>query len=126
MEKIRIFFKVQTNYQLFMVNLVFALTGTSSLVCADYILKILYVNPDTFGIASYWTIRIILILPIYQVLLIFVGALFGEFSYFWEMEKKTFKKSPVSIGKPLLGCPFLQKTLSPYKQMVSIFSGAHF
>ena len=53
MEKVRIFFKVQTNYQLFMVNLVFALTGTSSLVCADYILKILYVNPDTFGIASY-------------------------------------------------------------------------
>ena len=52
MEKVRIFFKVQTNYQLFMVNLVFALTGTSSLVCADYILKILYVNPDTFGIAS--------------------------------------------------------------------------
>ena len=76
MEKVRIFFKVQTNYQLFMVNLVFALTGTSSLVCADYILKILYVNPDTFGIASYWTIRIILILPIYQVLLIFVGAIF--------------------------------------------------
>ena len=75
-----------------MVNLVFALTGTSSLVCADYILKILYVNPDTFGIASYWTIRIILILPIYQVLLIFVGAIFGEFSYFWEMEKKTLKK----------------------------------
>ena len=92
MEKVRIFFKVQTNYQLFMVNLVFALTGTSSLVCADYILKILYVNPDTFGIASYWTIRIILILPIYQVLLIFVGAIFGEFSYFWEMEKKNIKK----------------------------------
>ena len=92
MEKVRIFFKVQTNYQLFMVNLVFALTGTSSLVCADYILKILYVNPDTFGIASYWTIRIILILPIYQVLLIFVGAIFEEFSYFWEMEKKTLKK----------------------------------
>ena len=77
MEKVRTFFKVQTNYQLFMVNLVFALTGTSSLVCADYILKILYVNPDTFGIVSYWTIRIILILPIYQVLLIFVGAIFG-------------------------------------------------
>ena len=92
MEKVRIFFKVQTNYQLFMVNLVFALTGTSSLLCADYILKILYVNPDTFGIASYWTIRIILILPIHQVLLIFVGAIFGEFSYFWEMEKKTLKK----------------------------------
>ena len=92
MEKVRIFFKVQTNYQLFMVNLVFALTGTSSLVCADYILKILYVNPDTFGIASYWTIRIILILPIYQVLLIFVGAIFGEFFLFLGNGKKNIKK----------------------------------
>ena len=92
MEKIRNFFRVQTNYQLFIVNLVFALTGTSSLFFADYILEVLYINADTIGSASYWTIRIILILPIYQILLIIVGTLFGEFSYFWEMEKKTFRK----------------------------------
>ena len=92
MERIRKFFRVENNYQLFMINLVFALTGTSSLLFADYILEILNINADTFGSASYWTIRIILILPIYQILLIILGTLFGEFSYFWEMEKKTFRK----------------------------------
>tara|TARA_Y100001970_G_C14108427_1_gene789464 strand:- start:940 stop:1242 length:303 start_codon:yes stop_codon:yes gene_type:complete len=92
MEKIRNFFRVQTNYQLFIINLVFAMTGTSSLFFADYILEVLHISADTFGSASYWTIRIILILPIYQILLIIVGTLFGEFSYFWEMEKKTFRK----------------------------------
>ncbi len=88
MEKIRIFFKVQNNYQLFMVNLVFALTGTSSLVCADYILEILYVNPDTFGIASYWTIRIILILPIYQCYLFLLELYLESFLIFGKWKKK--------------------------------------
>ena len=40
----------------------------------------------------YWITRIILILPIYQILLIIFGILFGEFSYFWRMEKKTLNK----------------------------------
>ena len=92
MEKIRSFFGVNSNYQLFIINVVFAVTGTLSLFFADYILKITLINQDTYGITSYWVIRIILVLPIYQVLLIFVGLLFGEFSYFWEMEKKTLKK----------------------------------
>tara|TARA_B100001996_G_scaffold379643_1_gene365727 strand:+ start:1235 stop:1543 length:309 start_codon:yes stop_codon:yes gene_type:complete len=92
MEKIRSFFGVNSNYQLFIINVVFAVTGTLSLFFADYILKIILINQDTYGITSYWVIRIILVLPIYQVLLIFVGLLFGEFSYFWEMEKKTLKK----------------------------------
>ena len=92
MEKIRNFFGVNSNYQLFIINVVFAVTGTLSLFFADYILKIILINQDTYGITSYWVIRIILVLPIYQVLLIFVGLLFGEFSYFWEMEKKTLKK----------------------------------
>jgi len=92
MEKIRSFFRVNSNYQLFVINVVFAVTGTLSLLFADYILKILLINQDLYGITSYWIIRIILLLPIYQVLLIFVGALFGEFTYFWEMEKKTLKK----------------------------------
>jgi len=29
-----------------------------------------------------------LIFPIYQVLLVFVGFVFGEFKFFWEFEKK--------------------------------------
>ena len=36
----------------------------------------------------YWLIRILLIFPLYQILLIIVGTLFGEFKYFWAIEKK--------------------------------------
>ena len=92
MEKIRGFFKVESNYQLFIINLVFAITGTSSLFVADYILDMLLVTQENYDNAFYWITRIILILPIYQILLIIFGILFGEFSYFWRMEKKTLNK----------------------------------
>jgi len=36
----------------------------------------------------YWFFRLIIIFPIYQILLIFIGSLFGEFKYFWKIEKK--------------------------------------
>ena len=92
MEKIRSFFKVESNYQLFIINLVFAITGTSSLFVADYILDMLLVTQENYDNYFYWITRIILILPIYQILLIIFGILFGEFSYFWRMEKKTLNK----------------------------------
>ena len=92
MEKIRSFFKVESNYQLFIINLVFAITGTSSLFVADYILDMLLVTQENYDNSFYWITRIILILPIYQILLIIFGILFGEFSYFWKMEKKTLNK----------------------------------
>ena len=40
----------------------------------------------------YWTLRILVIIPVYQILLIVIGSVFGEFSYFWEMEKKMFSR----------------------------------
>ena len=36
----------------------------------------------------YWILRLILIFPLYQILLILVGTIFGQFKYFWEIEKK--------------------------------------
>ena len=63
MEKIRSFFKVESNYQLFVVNLVFAITGTSSLFVADYILDMLLITQENYDNFFYWITRIILILP---------------------------------------------------------------
>jgi len=40
----------------------------------------------------YWIFRILLLIPVYQFLLIIIGTLFGEFSYFWEMEKKILNR----------------------------------
>ena len=92
MLKIRNFFKVESNYQLFMVNVVFAITGTTSLFIADILLKNFGVDQTSFNPVLYWTFRIMLVLPVYQVLLILVAIIFGEFTYFWNIEKKMLKR----------------------------------
>jgi len=92
MEKIRNFFKVNSNYQLLIINIVFAVTGTTALFASDYLLDIFSINYENYGNLIYWLLRIIFIIPVYQVLLIIYGTIFGEFSYFWEMKKKTLHK----------------------------------
>ena len=80
-------FKVKDFNQLIIIFIVFGITGSLSVVLGKYVLiKVFgesFLNND-----YYWLLRLILIFPIYQVLLIIVGALFGQFRYFWEIEKK--------------------------------------
>ena len=92
MEKIRKLFKVDSNYQLFIVNIVFAITGSLALYCAGILLDLINISVDNTTTLVYWTLRIILILPVYQVLLLLIGAIFGEFKYFWAMEKKIINR----------------------------------
>ena len=92
MEKIRRIFRVDSNYQLLIVNVVFARTGSLALYSAGYLLDLMDLNDKNMNQVLYWTLRIVLILPVYQILLILVGSLFGEFEYFWEMEKKIINR----------------------------------
>ncbi len=92
MEKIRRIFRVDSNYQLLIVNVVFAITGSLALYSAGYLLDLMNLNDKNINQVLYWTLRIVLILPVYQILLILVGSLFGEFEYFWEMEKKIINR----------------------------------
>ena len=84
-------FKVKDFNQLIIIFIVFGTTGSLSVVLGKYVLiKVFgesFLNND-----YYWLLRLILIFPIYQVLLIIVGALFGQFRYFWEIEKKILIK----------------------------------
>ena len=80
MKKLIKIFKVESSYQLIIVFIVFGITGSMSLVVSNFISDIFHLDNIILSI--------ILVLIIYQVLLIMVGTLFGEFEYFWEMEKK--------------------------------------
>ena len=37
-------------------------------------------------------IRVLIIFPIYQLILLFVAFIFGQFNYFWTFEKKFWSK----------------------------------
>ena len=88
MNKIRNLFKVETNFQLLKVNIVFAATGTASIYIAGIVINVLGLNLYILGDFFYWVLRIMLLIPVYQVLLIVIGSIFGEFKYFWRIEKK--------------------------------------
>ena len=80
-------FKVKDLYQLIIIFIVFGITGSLSVVLGKYVLINIF-GESFLNNDYYWLLRLILIFPIYQVLLIIVGALFGQFRYFWEIEKK--------------------------------------
>ena len=80
-------FKVKDFNQLIIIFIVFGITGSLSVVLGKYVLINIF-GESFLNNNYYWLLRLILIFPIYQVLLIIVGALFGQFRYFWEIEKK--------------------------------------
>ena len=84
-------FKVKDFNQLIIIFIVFGITGSLSVVLGKYVLINIF-GESFLNNDYYWFLRLILIFPIYQVLLIIVGALFGQFRYFWEIEKKILIK----------------------------------
>ena len=84
MDKLKTLFKVSSTYQLVVVFIVFGITGSMSLVVSEHILNFFDLNNILLSV--------LFILIVYQVLLIIIGSIFGEFRYFWEMEKKIISR----------------------------------
>tara|TARA_B100000029_G_C17393271_1_gene894241 strand:+ start:417 stop:719 length:303 start_codon:yes stop_codon:yes gene_type:complete len=87
MQKLIKIFRVRSYQQLIVVFLVFAITGSMSVILANPLL-LFFFGQEIQNNQLYWLFRFFIIFPIYQILLIFVGSIFGEFKYFWEIEKK--------------------------------------
>lgn len=97
MEKLKKRWGITSNFSIILILVVFAITGTSSLKIARPFLELIGFNRDLFSdnwyfTLFYWTVRILIIFPIYQVLLVFFGWLFGQFNFFWNFEKKMLKR----------------------------------
>ena len=83
---------VKYRWELIAIFIVFAITGsTSARISGPF--------TESIGLAGlidnrflFWLVRILIIFPIYQVLLIIIGWLFGQFKFFWAFEKKMLKR----------------------------------
>lgn len=80
-----------TNWQIFVILLVFAITGSSAAILSKPILYWLGISKETHHIALYILLYVLIIFPIYQILLITIGFLFGQFKFFWAFEKKMLR-----------------------------------
>lgn len=89
-ERLKHRWALKNTAQVLMVLLVFALTGTTILVIKQPLLNLIFGDnpqPVWFSVMYY-----ILILPVYNVLLLMYGALLGQFTFFWQFEKRFFNR----------------------------------
>lgn len=79
--------EITSNFQFFLIMLVFAITGSLSLIIADLLMPIIVGSKE---IVSFFKIiiRVVFIFPIYQFIILIVAFCFGQFKFFWKFEKK--------------------------------------
>lgn len=91
MNKLKERWKIESNYQLTIIIIVFAITGSASAWLSKPFCFWLGITKDDLGL-WFTPVRLLLIFPIYQVLLVTIGFLFGQFKFFWSFEKKMLKR----------------------------------
>lgn len=82
--------KLKSAWQVVLVLLAFACTGTTVLFIKKPLLDFLGISGQEGWIGT--LLYLLAVLPLYNVLLLIYGAIFGQFRFFWEFEKKTFKR----------------------------------
>ncbi|MDH5398710.1 MAG: hypothetical protein OEX02_11215 [Cyclobacteriaceae bacterium] len=88
LQRMQIRWGLHSARQVIVVLIVFALTGTT-------VVFLKYPILETFAKEKLWwhyLIYYLLILPIYNVILLFYGFVFGEFNFFWSFERKMFDR----------------------------------
>ena len=86
-KKLKEKWNIKSSFQLVTICVVFSVTGSIAVIIAKPILEYV-VGLDKSTPWIFWPIRISIIFPIYQILIVIIGALFGQFEFFWNFEKK--------------------------------------
>jgi hypothetical protein len=94
-QKLQTRWNVKSAAQVVVILIVFSCTGITVLFIKPVITSWLFADGGStwFSILYY-----ILILPVYNMLLLFYGFIFGQFRFFWAFEKRFFGRI---LGKKL-------------------------
>ena len=88
---------ITSNWQILIILFVFSITGSSSLFVAKPIIQFLGITKENLHIVLYWILYVLISFIFYQIMLVFFGWIFGQFKFFWDMEKKMLKRIGLSI-----------------------------
>lgn len=97
MNKLKQRWGIDSNFQILIIFIVFAINGSFAVYIADPITNFLGISPETMNPLLFWPIRIFLIFFIYQITLVIVGTIFGQKKFFWNMEKKMLQR--IGLGR---------------------------
>lgn len=89
---------VNSDFQVFLIFLVFGLTGSTVVRVGGYLFQwvgLSAIQPRWVRTAVY----LIFIFPLYQVLLLLYAFIFGQFAFFWQKMKKMGRMMRKLLGK---------------------------
>src|SRR5690606_38412855 len=90
MENLKKHWGITTHLHLPIIFIVLAITGSASSYLSKPFTQWLGITKEGLG-GWYLPVRLITIFSIYQVLLVLIGTIFGQFKFFWWFEKKMLK-----------------------------------
>lgn len=82
---------ISSNWQIFVIIVVFAITGSSAALLSKPILNFFGIVKTETAAWIYYPLYIVLLFPVYQILLVSFGFLFGQHTFFWAFEKKILR-----------------------------------
>lgn len=90
LEKLKARWNVGSLFQVVIILIVFACTGFTVLFLKRPLFAYLFDGADV----PIWAtiVYYIVILPVYNVFLLFYGFIFGQFHFFWNFEKRMFSR----------------------------------
>jgi hypothetical protein len=97
-QRLKTKWNLNSTYQVIIVLIVFACTGFTVLFIKRPLLQFLAGDEgnSTLGTILYY----IFILPVYNIILLGYGFVFGQFNFFWQFEKRFLQRITSTFKKP--------------------------
>lgn len=88
---------IRTNFQFWIIMIVFSLAGSSTVKIRKPVFEWLNINDSTPFLLTFlaW---LVVFFPAYQLLLMFWGTLLGQFQFVWWFEKKMLRRMRLMSG----------------------------
>jgi hypothetical protein len=90
-EKLKQRWNITSNFQVIIILVVFSITGSTTVYLKKMIFDWAGINAETTLVVKV-IFYIVVILAVYNVLLLIIGFIFGQFRFFWEFERKFFSR----------------------------------
>ena len=91
-EKLKAKWGISSNLQIAKIFTVFAITGSTSAIISSPFKEFLGISSENLDWYLFFPLEVIIITLVYQPILLIVAAIFFEFKFFWEFEKKMLRK----------------------------------
>jgi hypothetical protein len=96
-KKLRTRWEVTYRWELIAIFIVFAITGSLSARLSGPLMELIGLTKASTSPWVFWPLRILIIFPIYQIVLVGMGWVFGQHAFFWKFEKKMLSRFGIKL-----------------------------